>query len=215
MKKFLKAAAFAAVASVAVYGSANAATSYAFQDGLASPLAGHTVLYNYDTLGNNLNLISGLTYSNAVIHNNTSDGVGAENPFSVPNNTNYLSVLAGGYVQVDFGTYLRGFSFDWGSRDTYNTLKVTLADNTVIPIVPLPGDGGQGSATTNGRFYFLATGGDSIKSIRFESTQNSFEVDNFSVGAAVPEPATWAMMITGFGLAGAAIRRRRTAFSVA
>lgn len=28
--------------------------------------------------------------------------------------------------------------------------------------------------------------------------------------SAVPEPATWAMMITGFGLAGAALRRRRT-----
>ena len=28
---------------------------------------------------------------------------------------------------------------------------------------------------------------------------------------AVPEPATWAMMITGFGLVGAAARRRRTA----
>jgi hypothetical protein len=28
--------------------------------------------------------------------------------------------------------------------------------------------------------------------------------------AAVPEPATWAMMIGGFGLAGAALRRRRT-----
>ena len=29
------------------------------------------------------------------------------------------------------------------------------------------------------------------------------------VSNAVPEPATWAMMITGFGLAGAAVRRRR------
>ena len=28
--------------------------------------------------------------------------------------------------------------------------------------------------------------------------------------SAVPEPATWAMMITGFGLAGTAIRRRRS-----
>ena len=27
--------------------------------------------------------------------------------------------------------------------------------------------------------------------------------------ASVPEPATWAMMIGGFGLAGAALRRRR------
>ena len=32
---------------------------------------------------------------------------------------------------------------------------------------------------------------------------------------AVPEPATWAMMIMGFGLAGAAMRRRRGALAVA
>ncbi|WP_309644310.1 PEPxxWA-CTERM sorting domain-containing protein [Phenylobacterium sp.] len=30
------------------------------------------------------------------------------------------------------------------------------------------------------------------------------------LASAVPEPATWAMMIAGFGLAGAAIRRRRS-----
>jgi hypothetical protein len=32
--------------------------------------------------------------------------------------------------------------------------------------------------------------------------------DNFSFQADVPEPATWAMMITGFGLTGSAARRR-------
>ena len=34
------------------------------------------------------------------------------------------------------------------------------------------------------------------------------DVDNIQALAAVPEPATWAMMIAGFGLAGAAMRRR-------
>ena len=34
-------------------------------------------------------------------------------------------------------------------------------------------------------------------------------------GGAVPEPATWAMMIAGFGLAGAALRRRKIAVSFA
>lgn len=33
------------------------------------------------------------------------------------------------------------------------------------------------------------------------------------IETAIPEPATWAMMIAGFGLVGAALRRRRTAFA--
>lgn len=35
------------------------------------------------------------------------------------------------------------------------------------------------------------------------------------ITSAVPEPATWAMMITGFGMAGSALRRRRTTAAVA
>ena len=37
-------------------------------------------------------------------------------------------------------------------------------------------------------------------------------VDNVSV-SAVPEPASWAMLITGFGVVGAAARRRRSAIA--
>ena len=37
----------------------------------------------------------------------------------------------------------------------------------------------------------------------------------FGDGAAVPEPATWAMMIGGFGVVGGAVRRRKANVSVA
>lgn len=33
------------------------------------------------------------------------------------------------------------------------------------------------------------------------------------IGGVIPEPASWAMMISGFGLVGAAVRRRRTALA--
>lgn len=42
---------------------------------------------------------------------------------------------------------------------------------------------------------------------RFNVTQLNFAV--FELSTAVPEPATWAMLIAGFGLVGVAARRRR------
>lgn len=41
---------------------------------------------------------------------------------------------------------------------------------------------------------------------------DGYRLDSISL-APVPEPATWALMISGFGLAGSAIRRRRTALA--
>jgi hypothetical protein len=43
---------------------------------------------------------------------------------------------------------------------------------------------------------------------------DGYRLDSITV-AGVPEPATWALMIGGFGLAGSAIRRRRTAAATA
>ncbi|KAB7644440.1 PEPxxWA-CTERM sorting domain-containing protein [Polymorphobacter fuscus] len=40
---------------------------------------------------------------------------------------------------------------------------------------------------------------------------NYFALDNLTVTSDVPEPASWAMMIAGFGLVGAVMRRRRIA----
>jgi hypothetical protein len=59
-------------------------------------------------------------------------------------------------------------------------------------------DNGQGHGPHDSSWnYFLHTG----DNLRLDATFNG----------AVPEPATWAMMILGFGLAGATLRRRRAA----
>ncbi|WP_430423730.1 PEPxxWA-CTERM sorting domain-containing protein [Phenylobacterium sp.] len=42
---------------------------------------------------------------------------------------------------------------------------------------------------------------------------SAFQLRTVPSTAAVPEPSTWAMMILGFGLAGAACRRRRTLYA--
>jgi hypothetical protein len=56
-----------------------------------------------------------------------------------------------------------------------------------------------------------------LRFIDFDATgaDDGLSIDNFRAEAialgAVPEPATWAMMITGFGFVGGALRRRKTA----
>ena len=92
-----------------------------------------------------------------------------------------------------------------------------------------------GTCTGNGGGLTLGQSGAGTLTLSFSSGRTTFDFtdlyvryqavypDNISgsasgvpaVGSAVPEPATWAMMITGFGLAGAAIRRRRERFALA
>lgn len=57
--------------------------------------------------------------------------------------------------------------------------------------------------------YFTGTGSDTLSFISsLDSQYGSVFLDGIEI-TAVPEPATWAMMIFGFGLAGMTIRRRR------
>lgn len=54
------------------------------------------------------------------------------------------------------------------------------------------------------------------KSVQFGGTLNQQVFDDLTFGSTtpggvIPEPATWAMLITGFGLVGAAMRRRTAA----
>ncbi len=63
--------------------------------------------------------------------------------------------------------------------------------------------------TANNRRVFFDFGTDFVGSVVFTSTKNAFEIDDIATSSAVPEPAIWATLITGFGLVGAAARRRR------
>ncbi|RYD23268.1 MAG: PEP-CTERM sorting domain-containing protein [Lysobacteraceae bacterium] len=44
---------------------------------------------------------------------------------------------------------------------------------------------------------------------RGTGSDDSFKLSSIGVTAAVPEPASWAMMIVGFGAVGATMRRRK------
>lgn len=55
--------------------------------------------------------------------------------------------------------------------------------------------------------------GDTLKAVRITGAPELDLIRAAGFGVAVPEPATWALMIMGFGLAGAGLRRRRAVFA--
>lgn len=201
--RLLALAATAATALVA--SSANAAVVFTFIPGGASPTPGFTVVDTFDNA-------DGLTGSNFQIKTPPADGNGAPPANSTPAGTAYLSVLGGGSATYTFASDVSAFEFDWGSVDGYNTLTInsTGADPIVVPGLSFPNaaNGNQVDAGTNGLFRAAGSDGERFNSVTFSSSQNSFEVDNLAVGG-VPEPASWALMILGFGGAGAVLRGQR------
>jgi len=92
-----------------------------------------------------------------------------------------------------------GFNAGTGAAGTYYQLPGSLVNGALV-------DGGANSLTANsnmgvaGRYLFAVRNG---------------QVITPPVSGAVPEPATWAMMIGGLAFAGASLRRRKVAISFA
>ncbi|MBB5685489.1 PEPxxWA-CTERM sorting domain-containing protein [Sphingobium boeckii] len=122
------------------------------------------------------------------------------------------------YFNVSSGPGFDTVSFYWGSVDTHNSVRIYSTDSlyetfTGTQILALAG------ITTSGTTSILASFSNAsglIKKIGLISNGTAFELDNIRFSNAVPEPATWAMMITGFGMVGSGMRRgRRTKLATA
>jgi hypothetical protein len=146
----------------------------------------------------------------------TDDGFGSPPAVApgVKGSSAYLSVNPGETAAIVSRTGFQSVSFLWGSMDSYNTLRLIGADGTTIASysgldVFAPADGGQLGGDTNRRVTFTVQGGPAIYGIGLESSRPAFEIDDVSFSGAVPEPATWAMMLLGLGIVGGAVRHRR------
>lgn len=135
--------------------------------------------------------------------------------FATPGSDQQLPGVAtidfNGYITANRG--LRSLSFYWGSVDVYNTLEVLDRNGVVIQTIVgnqinNPANGNQTDAVSNRRLYLRFSDTDNFGSLRLTSTQRAFEIDDVAV-SAVPEPATWLMLVTGMGLVGFTARRRR------
>jgi hypothetical protein len=126
---------------------------------------------------------------------------------------NFLAagLLAGQPAILTFKAPVNFLSFLWGSPDTYNLLTIVSSTGNYSFTAQ-----GLGFSQTNGNqafsqyAQFTADAGETIQSVVFSNlpAQDAFEVANFSV-TAVPEPATWGMMLVGFGMVAGASRYRR------
>ena len=136
---------------------------------------------------------------------------------------------ANGVYSFALGT--QPISFDWGLTSYTGNIVPDFALITVTNVGTgqtvsynpfFPGNDnfkiGQQTAQNSARlnFGFLLGSGftpnvDSTYRVNLAYAQDSISIDaviGAGAGTAVPEPATWAMMIGGFGLLGAAARRR-------
>jgi PEP-CTERM motif-containing protein len=141
----------------------------------------------------------------------------AGDPFSSPNlveldtfgNSSMFQSLAAGHYTVDW-EYSPRPGIPASSNGVTLSIGSTLLDSVT-------GDGAGNTVwgarhvdftTTGGALTFAAIGtSDSLGGYLDDITISELSV---STHGAVPEPATWALMIGGFGMAGAALRRRRS-----
>ena len=190
-----------AVAALAAATSANAAvsiTSAAYDAALA---AGEQLVVTFDAP-------AAAGYSITGVNTQTGTTGSAAAPFG--DATVFGYVLGGGSATLTT-PLLKSFSMYIGSVDTYNSItfkgangyQETVTGSQLVAVA----NGNQSSDQTNRRFYF-DFGSDRVNEVVFSSSSNSFEFDNIAAGA-VPEPATWAMLIVGFGFVGMSLRRRQ------
>ena len=97
-------------------------------------------------------------------------------------------------------TYHVSFDLSAGGGAT-NSASVDFGGNNLLSISNTGGFG-----TTHYAYTVTGTGSDTL-SFTFQHDPDYYNLDNVAV--SVPEAATWVMLIAGFGLVGAAARRRR------
>jgi hypothetical protein len=172
---------------------------------LAAPAMAATITYTLT--GNFQGTLNGQAFDTFA----TFTGVGDTNTFdgttvqlsslkAVAGGVTYTS-LSQGYAFNNQGNGLSGFGTASGFDFLGFTGLSTAYDvNTAIGATPLTyAYGGQPFPTDNGTAAFSGA---------------SNVIFSASVAGAVPEPATWAMMICGVGMVGGAMRRRRVSTKV-
>lgn len=148
--------------------------------------------------GTNVFNITGATWAQLYALTFSGPGTGAIVNVSGSSLTNY--------VNLNFGS----LSTDQVVFNFYDATNIAMGGMNVKGSILAPG----ASVNISGGSVLGSVISDSFHSEGAMIGGNGYQ--GFSASAnAVPEPATWALMIVGFGMIGAAMRRRQAAFNTA
>jgi hypothetical protein len=214
MKKFL---ALSVGAVLFMASSAANAVIIASSTGPDSPISGTTIDFNSIAPGTTGTIPAGSTTlagGGVVVNGSLANSYAA--PASTGNfvdTTNYMAILSGKTETITFAALQSSFGLLWGSIDGFNTIQFFDHGSPVTIVihgdglgVPINANGDQNSPNSNRYVTFSDI---TFDSVQLFSGQNSFEFDNVTTVAAVPEASSWAMMIIGFLGVGLLAYRRR------
>lgn len=94
----------------------------------------------------------------------------------------------------------------WNQSLGFNGKSISTVINTLSNVQSLPGGSTASTRAVNGAPANLWL----VAATDFDNKVDGFKLTNVTVSSAVPEPATWMMMIGGFAMVGAAVRRRKS-----
>ena len=209
-----------ALAAVALATPATAAqiyaTSYDTPNGSGQASGGSLNYWDIGYTGAGLTTTDGAALTGGL--GDLTDGVVATDFWFNTENGAGTGPYVGWYAQRTLNPFL---TFNFAGNPFINTISIHL-DNSqfggvVAPaailvdgasqIFTAPAPGTIGTVNLTG--LNLSGGSHTIQFMQPNSNTWTFVSEISFFGTAVPEPATWAMMIGGFGLVGATMRRRR------
>ena len=214
--KLIKSITLAALAASVLTSAANAATITYTNRATFQATLSRSFTDTYDTTRGyqpGFSITADAPFS-AIVGQTRYQTTGFQNLNIIQGNGTYCAGCNGSFNlffdRTTFGTVngVQSVGFDAPFNGGFDAL-VTFGDNSsqLFAIPPT-------SNVPNVNAFFGISSDRLIKGIAFgpggqTTTSVSFVLDNLTIGNAVPEPATWAMMIVGFGLIGTTARRRR------
>ncbi|MEO7787853.1 MAG: PEPxxWA-CTERM sorting domain-containing protein [Sphingomicrobium sp.] len=191
----------AAGAALAIAAPATAAITITASPGAVQP--DENVLANTN--------VTGTTVFGGTNQTNTSVSIASTNGETLTSTTsNGQSRFSSTDGSLDMARIFltQGGTFTSAEFNLFNALSTTSSVSIIVNGIA------QSFALGNGQNFFgiQATGGDVISSIAFDTNGIGVaDLRQLRLGgvAAVPEPATWALMLIGFGGMGIAMRRGR------